>query len=399
MRRKHRSNGAHATRCIATALRLLAVSVFVFSWSFAVQADEPSPASQPPHATWSERYEIARKHLVGGELRTAEEEFAVLALEAPSENEKRLALEMSRIAAEWATTTSSLRPIRTRDEITLLYATSFLYGAGTGTWFLLHTQPDTALTATLPFVGITAAPVITLALVDGYSPLPHGMPHGIAVGMYVGLGESVLITSYQRARARRVYENAPDSNRWSVEEVSTVLWAGATLGGVAGGAISASLPTTPGRVSYVGSLSLWGGLLGGFASGALLPETSSRTEHAMLGAGIGYNLGLVGGLVTASKVLPSVTRVRLVDLSALAGGLAVGGSYLALAGEPDGRAAMALTGAGSAVGLAIGWFATRGMPKDLTASSGSQNAAQISVQPTITPVNGGGMVGLAGTMF
>ena len=390
-------NGNERTRWTTRALvRTLLLSGSALCCSLDAKAEEPVAQTQP---TWAERYETARKHLVTGELRIAQEEFAALALEAPNENEKRLALEMSRIATTWAESTPSVRPQRTRDEISLLYATSFLYGAGTGTWFLLHTQPDTALTATLPFIGITAAPVVTLALVDGYSPLPHGMPHGIAVGMYVGLGEAVLLTSYQRARARRVYEDSPTSNRWSVEEVSSVLWAGATLGGIAGGAISASLPTTPGRVSYVGSLALWGGLLGGFASGALLPETSSRTEHAMLGAGLGYNLGLVGGLVSASSVLPSVTRVRLVDLSALAGGLAVGGSYLALASDPDSRAAMALTGIGSAAGLAVGWFATRGMPKDRSASSGGLSAAQISVQPTITPVNGGGLVGLAGTMF
>ena len=363
-------------------------------------------AAQEEPATWAARYGVAHKHLVLGEYRIAEQEFLGLTEGAPTETERRLAIEMARIAAKWAAggddSSSSAepkllpakRPMRTRDEITLLYASSFMYGIGSGAWFLLQAQPDTALTATLPFIGITATPIIALAIIDGQSPLPHGVPHGIAVGMYVGLGEALLTVTYQHARARRVYGESADSKRLKPEDVSTVLWAGATVGGIVGATMTAGLPTTPGRASYTGSLALWGGALTGFTLGAIVPHTDYRTEHSLLGAGIGYNLGLVGGILTAARLSPSVARVRLVDLSGVAGGFAVGGTYLALARGGDPRIAMGTTAAGAAAGLAVGWLATRGMARD-TAATG---APQLTVEPSIMPVAGGGVIGVAGAM-
>ena len=358
--------------------------------------------------SWSMLYETAHRDLVEGRYDLARSEFAALASTAPNEAERRLALEMVRIAANWAAgaraqeapqpppaPASTARPPRTRDEITLLYATSFLYGAGTGSWFLLQTQPDSALTATLPFAGITAAPVITLAIIDGNKPLPYATPHAIAEGMYIGLGESMLLVGYEHARADRLYGAQADSHRWQPEDVATVLWTGATLGGIAGGTLSAGLPTTPGRVSYTGSFALWGGLLTGFTVGAIIPETPHRTEHSLLGAGIGYNAGILGGMMTASTVSPSVTRMRLVDLSGVAGAFATGGTYLALARGGDPRAAMSITAAGAATGLGVGWFATQGMTSDRPTTA---RAPHLDIQPTISPVAGGGVIGVTGVM-
>jgi hypothetical protein len=361
-------------------------------------------AEEPPEA-WSTRYEAARKHLVGGEYRLAEVEFVGLAADAPSEAERRLAIEMARIAASWATGQDAswhalepraltppaplVRRVRTRDEITLLYTTSFIYGVGTGAWFLLQTQPDSALTATLPFIGITAAPVIALALVDGNSPLPHGMPHAISAGMYVGLGESILLVTYQHSRSHRT-----GAKRWAPEDVSTVLWGGATLGGLAGGVLAAGVPTTPGRASFTASAAIWGGLISGFTAGAVVPEGGRRTETSLLTAGIGYNVGVLGGLLSAASVAPSTTRVRLIDLSGAAGALVLGGGYAALAGGGEPRAAMALTGGGAAAGLVAGWLATRSMAPDNSAGP----TPVVVVQPTITPVPGGAALGVVGAM-
>lgn len=362
-------------------------------------------AADEPPAAWSARYEVARKHLVDGEYRLAEGEFIGLAGDAPSEPERRLAIEMARIAASWAggqdaswraleprtlTAPTLVRRVRTRDEITLLYATSFVYGVGTGSWFLLQAQPDSALTATLPFIGITAAPVFALALVDGNAPLPHGMPHAISAGMYIGLGESILLVTFQHSRAHRT-----GGRRWAPEDVSTVLWSGATLGGLAGGVLAAGLPTTPGRASFTASAAIWGGLITGFTAGAMIPESGHRTESALLTAGLGYNVGVLGGMLSAASVAPSTTRVRLIDLSGAGGALILGGGYAALAGgsgEP--RTAMALTGGGAAAGLVAGWLATRGMAPDNSAGP----VPAVTVQPAITPMPGGAALGVVGAM-
>lgn len=391
------------TRRLARALGAFAACLALF---VAPQARADDVATNSP--SWSTRYDAARKHLVDREYREAESAFLDLALDAPTDVDRRLAVEMARVAATWASREAPLPPAteptgaaafrpRTRDEITLLYASSFLYGAGTGAWFLLQTQPDSAFTATLPFIGITAAPIIALAVIDGHSPLPYGMPQGIADGLYVGFGESLLLVTYQHARAHRVDAGKLTSSRMKPEDAATVLWGGATLGAVVGGTLSAGLPTTPGRASYTTSVTIWSGLLTGFAFGAILPENDYRGEHALLAANFGYGAGALTGLMTATTVSPSTTRVRLTDLSGVAGGLIAGGSYLALAHtNTEPRVTLGLTAIGAATGLGLGWVLTRRMPRELP--SDRPLAPQVTIEPTLAPVLGGAVVGVGGTL-
>lgn len=369
----------------------------------------PPPVSepaQPPLApdAWSTAYAEARRLLDERDYAAAAPRFRALAASAASDGDRRVALEMAHVAETLgAPPPSAETPLvigpkrRTRDEITLLYTSAFVYGAGTGAWFLLQTQPDTALTATLPFIGITATPVVALALIDGTWPLPHGVPHAITAGLYLGLGEGIWLTGYQHARADRT-----GGARWDADRVATVLWGGATLGGIMGGAVAAALPTTPGRASFTASATVWSGVLTGMAFGAALPENGYRSEHALLAGGIGYNVGLLAGMTNAARVSPTITRMRLVDLSGAAGGLVVGGGYLAFANHAEPRATLGLTAAGAAAGLAFGWWATSGMEREVPAGAASGPARPaapvVMVQPMVSPVRGGGVVGVAGAM-
>jgi len=410
----HRSKEAERTRTRWPFRALGGIAACAaLATSADARADESPPAAPAAPAVavpaapaaWSARYDAARKLLLDGHYRSAESEFLDLAVDAPTDTDRRLAVEMARLASSWvsrevvapsAEEPSGQRP-RTRDEITLLYATSFIYGAGTGAWFLLQAQPDTAFTATLPFIGITAAPVAALAIIDGNHPLRHGMPHAIADGVYIGFGESLIVVAYQHARAHRVDVGSSDSSRWRPNEASSVLWGGATLGGIVGGTIAAALPTTPGRATYTASATVWAGLLTGFTTGALLSETDSRTEHSFLAAGIGYNAGLLAGVVSADSVSPSVTRVRLIDLSGVGGGLAAGGTYLALSGRAtDPRLSLGITALGAATGLVTGWVLTSGMAKDLPGEVAPAKALTFS--PNVAPLPGGVAVGVGGTM-
>jgi hypothetical protein len=377
------------------------------------RADESSEAASPATSAteWSTRYEAARRHLLDGDYEAAFEEFVDCADTATNESDKRLAYEMARVAAEGArrskldwkkvepVTPPGERPRRTSDELTLLYTTSFLYGAGTGAWFLLQTQPDSALTATLPFIGIAAAPVIGVAIADGVHPLPHGVPHGLTVGAYVGLGEAIWIVGYQHSRADRLYGAAPDSPRWDATKTSSVLWGGATLGAIAGGVVTSGIPTTPGRVSFTGSTSIWGGVLTGMATSSLV-KGGHRSEDALLATGVGYNLGLINGMLFARSVSPSVSRVRLIDLSGAAGGLVAGGLYLSFAGsDANSRAAFGLSSLGAATGLALGWIATSGMAKDEYGTAREQRPASgLTYNPTFVPLDRGIGLAVAGSM-
>ncbi len=366
-------------------------------------ATAPAPAADAP-AAWTTRYEAARQHLVDGEYNPAYEEFVALAREAPTPEEKRLALEMAHVSAEGATRAAAqwraanpVKPTepmrRTPDEITLLYTTSFVYGVGTGAWFLLQTQPDSALTATLPFVAIAAAPIIGVAIVDGIHQLPHGVPHAISAGAYLGLGEGIWIVGFQHARSDRISASRDTSPRWDATVASSVLWGGATLGVVAGAALGTAIPTTPGRVSFTASTTLWGGALTGFTVSSLSRKGGHRSEDALLAAGLGYNVGLGSGLFLARQFSPSIARVRLVDMSGAAGGLVAGGLYLAFAGsDGNSRAGLGLAALGAATGLTIGWLATGGMAREYADAP----APAVTWNPTVIPVEKGAALGIAG---
>ena len=136
-----------------------------------------------------------------------------------------------------------------------------------------------------------------------------------------------------------------------------------------------------------------------FAAGALLPDDEYRRERAFFAGGVGYNLGLGGGLLGAHALSPSVARARLVDLLGIAGGLATAGLYLSLADDPATRTTEGLAVLGAGAGLATGWILTSGMPKDTTTTTPPGAAsAKPTFQPTLGAVRGGATLGLGGTL-
>lgn len=369
------------------------------------EAGAPGARARDDEQSWDARYDAAYSALSAGRHREAAALFHQLARTARDERERLLAHELARLASEAADQAAApapaaplasparARPLRSADELTLLYASGLLYGAGGGVWFLLSTQPDSPITATLPFAALTAAPVIAIATVDGIAPLPRGVPHALSAGLYLGLGESIFVLGMHQARAARIRAQDPASDaRLGPESVTAVLWTGATLGATLGGALGAGLETTPGRVSFTASVTLWSGVLSGLTAGALLPDDDRRRERAFLIGGAGYDAGLAGGLFFAGKVSPSVARVRLADLLAIAGGLVTTGLYLSAAGDVDVRAAEGIAAGGLAAGLATGWIVTSGMAKESSAARSPLTA----LQPTFVPVPAGAGLGLGG---
>ncbi len=353
---------------------------------------------------WQTRYDRARAKMLEGRFREAESDFRALSSEAKGA-ERTLAEEMANLARSYAERVERTLPDpppsafrkgrpRSTDELTLLYTSAFLYGAGTGIWFLLQTQPDSTVTAVLPFAAITAAPVIAVATIDGYKTLPHGLPHAITAGLYLGLGEGIFAVGLQAARAKRFEAEDPNSDaRFSPETVATILWGGATLGAALGTALGTGIVTTPGRVSFVASTAIWSGTLTGFATGAILADNDKRQERAFAVGGIGYNAGLAGGLLFAGELSPTVARVRLVDLSGIAGGLCAAGLYVGVTSDPDIRLAEGLTALGASAGLGLGWLLTSSMLKETPSDQRSP-----TVVPTLAPVQGGLTIGLGGAL-
>lgn len=344
-------------------------------------------------ADWRERYHRARTSLIEGNSAEAARELEALAGDAPTDEDAKLARELASVAR--ATARRSGGPeephIRSSDELSVLYASAFIYGLGTSGWVVLLTQPDNFAVAILPFVGITGAAVGGVALTDGYKPFRRGVPHSIAAGLYLGLGEGAWIVGFQHAGATR----REDDSRWGAPEVATALWAGATAGGVVGGFVGALREPTPGRVSFTSSAGTWTGLASGFLGAALESRERSRAEAAFLVGGVGYNLGILAGIAFAPLVTPTVTRVRFMDLGAIAGGLVGGGTYAIVANESANvPAGLGCAAAGMVAGIGFAWWLTGGMPHDPP----EQQPAGMSLHPLVTPTVGGFMVGVNGAL-
>jgi hypothetical protein len=337
-------------------------------------------SAAPDEASWREEYARAKALLVDGRAPEAARALDALAASAPTPVDAAVARELAAVArASIDRRAPAPGPhLRTPDELSILYTSAFVYGLGTGGWMVLLTRPSHLAGAALPFVGFTTAAVGGVAMIDAYKPFRRGVPHSIAAGLYLGLGEAVWVIGLEHAAATR----RADGSRWSAEMVGTALWSGATLGGIVGGVVGAWREPTPGRVSFTSSAATWAGVTSGFLAAAVESRDRSRGETAMAVGGVGYNLGLVGGIVVAPLLAPSVARVRFADLGAVGGGLLGAGAY-AVAAERTAtvRGGLGFAALGMASGLGLTWWLTEGMPRDPSADA--------SVHATLVPTAGG----------
>jgi hypothetical protein len=382
-----------------TCNRLLGWLVLFVELSLAPTLHAQAGADAP--AEWQARFARARSQLLADDCRGAARELTEIELTAASEVDHARAAEL----ASFARARCELRAghdqpsLRTSDELTVLYSLAVIYGLGTGAWIALQLRPENFGSALLPFVITTPATLAAVALADNYRPLRHGIPHAIAAGLYLGLGEGIWLTGYQNAHAAK-----QGSTRWSAERVSSALWMATSVGALAGGLIGAWRRPTPGRVSFTASAAIWGGLLSAFTAGAVVSERAERTEGAFVIGSMGYNAGLVAGLLFGPSVAPSVTRVRLSDLGGLFGGLAFAGGYALLASHRDARLLLGAAAIGSGLGLGITWWATSDMPADRShdalppAFGARRSSGMAALQPILAPLSDGVFAGVSGEL-
>jgi hypothetical protein len=366
----------------------------------------PTPTAAPEDETvWRQGYAKARERLIAGDFAAAEAMFHDLGGRTSHEWARALATQHELLAREWArrdlvlvrradlgesAISAKAAGQRTTDEISVLYTNAVLYGIGTGGWLAVQTEPESAAAGILPALGLAGAAVGGVALADHGKPLGYGVPQSMVSGMYIGLEEGLAWTFWNQARARHVDE-------WHAKTAATVIWGMTTAGAVAGGVVGTVQGTTPGRASFVGSAALWSGTIAGLAVGALSPDDDALDDRALLAAAVSVNVGAVAGAVAAGPVSPSIARVRFLDLGGIGGSILVGGLYLAAADrQSDGRAFMGAVSLGMAGGLATAWVATSGMPADRTEPPAASRPAAATLSPTIIPVAGGALVGLAG---
>jgi hypothetical protein len=145
-------------------------------------------------------------------------------------------------------------------------------------------------------------------------------------------------------------------------------------------------------------------LISAFAASALVSDDKERSQDAFVVGSMGYNAGLVAGLLLGPSVAPSVTRVRLTDLGGLFGGLAAGGGYALLASHRDARLGLGSAAIGSLLGLGLTWWATSGMPPDRShdqlppALGRRESSGSAELQPVLAPLAGGILAGVSGRL-
>lgn len=163
----------------------------------------------------------------------------------------------------------------------------------------VHTQPESAAGAILPALVLSGLGGAAVALADRQGAFRYGVPQAITTGM---LEQGVAWTIWNQARASWL-------EQWSDETVATLIWGATSAGAVAGGIIGANTRTTPGQASYVGSVGLWGGVVGGLLSAAFTGDEERQDDAGMLGGALGLNAGAALGLATVGSVSPSIARV------------------------------------------------------------------------------------------
>jgi hypothetical protein len=264
---------------------------------------------------------------------------------------------------------------RTDDEIVSYYLTSVPYGIFAGVYLSDLAGASSAAGVVFPILGAVGLTAGAMAYADAVKTRAFGEPQAIVSGAGIGLQAGIPLVALLDV------DNGTS--------VTGLLLATTTIGGAAGWLANRAYGTTPGEMSFVGSAALWSNVLG--ALGGVM--TSARGNDY---AGISLASVAVGttvGALYARDVAPSIAHVRYIDFGALAGGLALGGSYLALAGSSSNEhAAAAITAAGVLGGGALATYLTRGMAREE-----SRRATAIQWSPTVAPLPGGATVGVAGT--
>jgi hypothetical protein len=370
---------------------------------------EPEPGGDllvPTPPEWRMKYDEARTKLLTGEFADAAARFEELEKTAVNRVDRALAHEHKTLAADWAArglafvhkedlgesnATAKALDKRTTDELVSLYTNAVFYGIGSGVWLGTLTKPTTAAGAILPTIALTGASVGSVIGLDSGRGMRYGVPQSIVTGLYIGLEEGIVWG---------IYASSKSTSSDTTSSTATLIWGSATVGAVAGGALGSSLGTTPGRSSWVGSVALWTGTVGGLFAGAFASDNKPE-QPALIVGGLGLTLGTGLGLATASDVSPSIARVRFLDLGGLSGGLLVGGLYAAATTNGNGHVASGLIGLGAAGGLATAWLLTASMPEDRLRTP-DQGAAPPTaferMRPLLLPANGGAMMGVGGAL-
>jgi hypothetical protein len=282
---------------------------------------------------------------------------------------------------------------RSGTEITVLYTTAAVYGAGLGVWFGAEAKiTDPGIFLIAPAILGVAAPVGVYFLDN--PALPRGMPAAIASGMIIGAGEGIGIASYQF-----VSTNAADA--WGFRGLSRATALGATLGGAGGFALGYLQDPSPKSSLLTTSGVFWGAAVGsmfGYGASSAGEGFSRANDSAALGGLVGFNVGLAAAAGLSTVYVPTYRA-----LSYMWAGAAVGAAislpvYLAYAGKngPPAKRGLVFSGTSTTLGILAGALIAGTAPDSADSGSGSHFAHIDYVLPM--PTANGALLTLGGRL-
>jgi hypothetical protein len=356
-------------------------------------ADAPAtgPASQATAGVPTDSYEAGVHAFARGDFSGAIRAFDAAIAKPASPEQWARASALRDLAQRYVTTGARLvfpsgnvdadkNPLalpdeRTDDEIVSYYLSSVPYGIFAGVYLANLSGANSAAGFVFPILGAVGVTAGAMAYADSVKTRAFGEPQAIVSGAGIGLQLGIPLVALLDME--------------SGTSVTGLLLGTTTVGGAAGWLANRAFGTTPGEMSFVGSAALWSNVLGAL-TGVMTGATGNDYAGISLAS---VAIGTTVGGLYARDVAPSIAHVRYIDFGALAGGLALGGSYLALAGSGSNEhAAAAITAAGVLGGGALATHLTRGMAREE-----SRRATAIQWSPTVAPIPGGATVGVAGT--
>ncbi|HEY1536032.1 MAG TPA: hypothetical protein VGF76_18560, partial [Polyangiaceae bacterium] len=260
---------------------------------------------------------------------------------------------------------------RSGTEITVLYATSAVYGVGLGVWVGSEAHiKDPGLFLVAPAILGVAGPV-GVYLLDNPA-MPRGMPGAIASGLVIGAGEGIGIASYQ-------FVSSGSEKAWGFRGLSRSTVIGATLGGGGGVALGYLQDPSPKSSLLTTSAVVWGAAIGtmfGYGASATGEGYSRANDSAALGGLIGFNVGLAAAAGLSTVYIPTYRALTYMWAGAGVGALVSLPVYAAYAGKnaPPAKHGLVFSGVTTMLGIGAGALLAGTTPDSADSELGSHFA-------------------------
>jgi len=250
-----------------------------------------------------------------------------------------------------ANTHTNPNKTRTMSEMSVLYATSVIYGIGLGVEVSSEIGiKDPGLFLIAPALLGVAAPIGAYGL--DRPKMRRGVPTAISVGLLLGAGEGLGIAGTQMVSAGR-------DDAWSFRGLSRSMALGATVGGIGGWLAGTWLEPPPNTSVLAMSGALWGTAVGsmfGFGSTPGHYPWRYANDRTALAGLIGYNVGAVGAAATGFLTTVSEQQLLWMWSGAGIGAAASLPIFLLYADEggPPARRGFAFMGTATTLGIVAG---------------------------------------------